>query len=241
MMPNTLFLRLEAPMQSWGERGQWSERDTAPEPTKSGIVGLLACALGWSDDARIANLSLAIRVGVRCDQVPNPATMMDYHTVGGGYTTPQLLTAEGVPKKSKGAPHTEPTKRYYLSDSSFLVAVQAEPERIQVLASAMQSPVWPLYLGRKCCVPTRPPFDGTGDCVSLEEALRKHPARLHAVRRGDQATLSARAVIECNAHDEGSVRRRDEITMPSLRVFGPRYSRDILIKDFPVEYLAEGD
>ncbi|MGD0905437.1 MAG: CRISPR-associated protein Cas5, partial [Terracidiphilus sp.] len=59
-MANTLFLRLESPLQSWGEDSQWSERRTAPDPTKSGIVGLLACALGWNDDEQIRNLSREI-------------------------------------------------------------------------------------------------------------------------------------------------------------------------------------
>ncbi|MGC8879968.1 MAG: CRISPR-associated protein Cas5, partial [Anaerolineae bacterium] len=32
-MANTLFLRLEGPLQAWGERARWRVRDTAPEPT----------------------------------------------------------------------------------------------------------------------------------------------------------------------------------------------------------------
>lgn len=231
-MPNTLFLYLEAPLQSWGERAQWSERDTALEPTKSGIVGLLACALGWAEDARIRELSQSIRVGVRCDQVGSPMILMDYHTVGGGYATPQLLTGEGKPKFSKGAPHTEPTKRYYLSDASFLVAVHAPPERIRQLTAAVQSPIWPMFLGRKSCVPTRPPFDGEGDFDSLEHALRAHPAR---TMRPPSSSDRLRAVIECSADEDNSLRRRDEITLPSLRVFGTRYSREIWLKNVPRE------
>ena len=56
-MANTLFLRLEGPLQSWGERGRWSVRDTALEPTKSGVIGLIACALGYRDDTQIRPLS----------------------------------------------------------------------------------------------------------------------------------------------------------------------------------------
>jgi CRISPR system Cascade subunit CasD len=237
-MPNTLFLRLEAPLQSWGERAQWSERDTAPEPTKSGIVGLLVCALGWDDDVRIRELSQSIRIGVRCDYISSPAMLVDYHTVGGGYTSPQLLTGEGKPKFSKGAPHTEPTKRYYLSDASFLVAVQATPDRIAQLSQAVQSPVWPVFLGRKSCVPTRPIYDDVGDYIDVEQSLRKHPARMIRPQRANASVkFDARAVIECHAGDEGSLRRRDEISLPSLRVFAPRYSREIWIKDISIELI----
>jgi len=44
---NTVFVRLEGPLQSWGTRARWGERDTELEPTKSGVIGLVACALGW--------------------------------------------------------------------------------------------------------------------------------------------------------------------------------------------------
>src|SRR5574341_814727 len=157
-MANTLFLRLTSPLQSWGEDSQWSERRTAPEPTKSGIVGLLSCALGWADDERIRNLSRRVRMGVRCDVPGTPSPLRDYHTVGGGYDKPQLLTAEGRPKyvTNTKKPHTEPTWRYYLCNASFLVAVQSDDATIKELAQAVQFPVWPIYLGRKSCVPTRP-------------------------------------------------------------------------------------
>jgi CRISPR system Cascade subunit CasD len=45
-MANTLFLRLEGPLQAWGERGRWSIRDSAAEPTKSGVIGLLVHGCG---------------------------------------------------------------------------------------------------------------------------------------------------------------------------------------------------
>ena len=64
-MANTLYLRLEGPLQSWGERGRWSIRDTGPEPTKSGVIGLLGCAMGVNDDRELRHLSQALRMGVR--------------------------------------------------------------------------------------------------------------------------------------------------------------------------------
>ena len=41
-----LVLRLEGPLQSWGENAKWDFRDSSTMPTKSGIVGLLGCAMG---------------------------------------------------------------------------------------------------------------------------------------------------------------------------------------------------
>lgn len=239
-MANTLFLRLESPLQSWGERGQWSVRDTAPEPTKSGIVGLLSCALGWRDDARIAALTHDIRVGVRCDLHGTPAPLEDYHTVGGGYRTPQLLNATGDLKLSSGRPHTEQTWRYYLCDASFLAAVQAPDARIEELTRAVQDPHWPIYLGRKSCVPTRPVFDGTGDYGSLREALQAHPARMlpdQRIQRNMSNKLTCRAVIECAAQNEGAVRRRDQLVSRAYRKHDPRYACEIRLEGVPVEWL----
>ena len=41
-----LILRLEGALQSWGENSKWDHRDTSVMPSKSGIVGMLGCALG---------------------------------------------------------------------------------------------------------------------------------------------------------------------------------------------------
>jgi CRISPR system Cascade subunit CasD len=218
-MANTLFLRLEGPLQSWGERARWSVRDTATEPTKSGVVGLLACALGLNDDDNLRGLSQSIRIGVRCDRPGTP--LVDYHTVGGGYGQPMLLTAEGKPKLSSGRPHNEQTWRSYLADASFLIAIQAEPELLSKLEEAVQKPVWPFYLGRKSCVPARPVFDGLGDFTDLEQALA---SRKMTVSKGSQPTVHVRSVLECSPSNEGATRRRDEIASRSRRTFLPRYA-----------------
>ncbi|WP_328965794.1 CRISPR-associated protein Cas5 [Streptomyces virginiae] len=46
-----MLLRLTGPLQSWGTHSHFNERDTAAFPTLSGVLGLLACALGrpWAE------------------------------------------------------------------------------------------------------------------------------------------------------------------------------------------------
>lgn len=221
-MANTLFLRLEGPLQAWGERARWSVRDSAPEPTKSGVVGLLGCALGLKADEDLRDLSRSLRMGVRCDRPGSP--LVDYHTVCGG-----VLSAEGKVKKtaSTGKAETVVSHRSYLCDACFLVALQVTHgpnDLIERLATAVQQPNWPVYLGRKSCVPSVPVFAGVGDFPSLENALAAWPAQ-DGNRPG--GAKRARAVIECSV-DQG-VRRRDEVESNHYRTFGPRHTVDAYV------------
>ena len=213
-MANTLFLQLEGALQSWGERAHWSVRDTAPEPTKSGIVGLLGCALGLKADEDLRQLSRSLRLGVRCDR---PGLLLiDYHTVSGG-----VLSAQGKIKKTAGTGKAETVLswRHYLCDASFLVALQSnDPELIDRLAEAVQDPHWPIYLGRKSCPPSRPPFVKVGDYPDLKSALES--VEIYSNRA--EQTIQAPAVLEC-APEKGT-RRRDEISSNSRRTFLPRYT-----------------
>ena len=76
----TLLLRLAGPMQSWGTASKFRERDTEREPSKSGVVGLVAAALGRPRTAPIADLA-AFEMGVRVDH--EGVLQRDYQTVGG--------------------------------------------------------------------------------------------------------------------------------------------------------------
>lgn len=212
-MPNTLFLRLEGPLQSWGERGRWSVRDSAPEPTKSGVVGLLACALGLGEDDDVRALSQQLRVGVRCDRPGTP--LVDYHTVVGG-----VMSAEGKIKRtaSTGEPETVVSWRQYLCDASFLVAVHANETLIGRLSAAVQSPKWPVFLGRKSCLPSCPVYEGVGDYPSLAAALADPPLAERA------ASKTVRTVVESSPAQ--GIRRRDEVLSRRYRTFGPRHVQE---------------
>ena len=63
----TLLLRLAAPLQSWGVSSKFEIRETTKEPTKSGVIGLVAAALGRSRDESVEDLS-CLKFGVRIDQ-----------------------------------------------------------------------------------------------------------------------------------------------------------------------------
>jgi CRISPR system Cascade subunit CasD len=142
----TLVLRLAGPLQSWGIAGQFGRRDTHTQPTKSGVVGMIAACLGRERGADIADLT-SLLMGVRVDQ---PGTLLeDYHTISrtDGSTLP---TASGRSKPDL----TAETWRWYLADAVFLVTLTGEGILLGVIAEAIDHPVYAPALGRRSCAPT---------------------------------------------------------------------------------------
>jgi CRISPR-associated protein Cas5/CasD subtype I-E len=91
-------------------------------------------------------------MGVRID-VPG-IRWWDYHTVGAG-TAMRIATG-----KTKPGPML--TRREYLCDASFLVALRGDPGIVAELVAAVRNPRWAPYLGRKCCPPSRPLLEHPG-------------------------------------------------------------------------------
>lgn len=79
--PHVLLIRLAGPLQSWGLTGRFARRDTHTRPTKSGVIGLCAAALGLAREEPLGELA-EVLFGVRADRPGTP--LRDYHTVGGG-------------------------------------------------------------------------------------------------------------------------------------------------------------
>ncbi|MFC9409393.1 type I-E CRISPR-associated protein Cas5/CasD [[Kitasatospora] papulosa] len=160
-----LLLRLTGPLQSWGLHSHFNERDTAAFPTRSGVIGMLASALGRHRDHPIDDLT-ALHLTVRTDR---PGVLLrDLHTVGGGLPgKATVTTAEG--KKRHGDTGTLLTHRYYLADAAFTVALttpQATTDTQVLLnrcAKALRTPQWSLHLGRRSCPPEGPILLGQSD------------------------------------------------------------------------------
>ncbi|MFE0268904.1 type I-E CRISPR-associated protein Cas5/CasD [Nocardiopsis alba] len=149
-----LLLRLAAPLQSWGERSHFTtERDTAAFPTRSGVLGLLSCALGryrGQDNGDLRRLRLTVRVD-------RPGYVLrDLHTVGGGLAPKDTVrTAKGGTRGENRS--TVYGHRLYLADAAFVCALSCTDVAVlDRCAEALMSPRWPLYLGRRGCPPEGP-------------------------------------------------------------------------------------
>lgn len=136
-MTTTLLIDIAAPMQAWGDSSRFTQRHTRAEPTKSGVVGLLAAALGRRRTDPIEDLA-RLRFGVRTDQ---PGRLeRDFQT--------EIDWRSG---KSKALTH-----RYYLADAKFVAATEGPIEVLEGLVSALANPTFPLYLGRRAFPPAGP-------------------------------------------------------------------------------------
>ncbi|KFF98126.1 CRISPR-associated protein [Streptomyces scabiei] len=158
-----LLLRLAGPLQSWGERSHFNERDTARFPTRSGVIGLIAAALGRHRGAGIDDLT-GLSITIRTDR---PGIILrDLHIVGGGLPAKATVTtAEG--KKRPGDTGTLLTHRSYLADAAFTLALTAgaDTDLLDRVATALAAPHWPPYLGRRSCPPEGPLLLGQFDDV----------------------------------------------------------------------------
>jgi CRISPR system Cascade subunit CasD len=197
---SALTLLLAGPLQAWGESSRHMTRSTLAHPSKSGVTGLLAAALGMGrGDERIRELA-ALRFGVRIDQPGQLLT--DYHTVSGASQSPldpekqRLPTADGgtlQPAKS-----IKVTYRHYLADARFVAALQGDPDLLTGAWDALARPRYPLYLGRRSCPPANRIRLRLWHAATIEEALALTPwaAAEHVTRRYNEPEIDLRVIID---------------------------------------------
>lgn len=160
-----MLLRLEGILQSWGEHSRWDHRDSADMPTKSGVIGLLGCALGFPrGDERLRELAENLTMAVRTDRMGVVTT--DFHTVQS--RVGKFSNAEGKPRGD-----TIITQREYMQDACYTVFLTSNDEWLSACENALRHPVWVPSLGRRSCPPSRPllPFM-TEAYETLEDAVQ---------------------------------------------------------------------
>lgn len=175
-----LLLRLAGPMQAWGVKSRFTVRATELAPTKSGVVGMLASAVGRRRTDPIEDL-LALRFGVRKDQ---PGSVIrDFHTA--------------VP--TDGRKPMPLSNRYYLADAVFLAGIEGDRALLEGIDEALRHPAFPLYLGRRSCPPTHPVSLGLREAALLD-ALRAEPwLASEWFRRRRREGLNAEILIDQEA------------------------------------------
>lgn len=243
-----LLLRLAGPMQSWGIQSRFSHRDTAREPTKSGVIGLLCAALGRSRQESVDDLA-ALAMAVRVDR--EGLLAREFQTIGGGKPSKEFAEIHGLlysaqhrqfiyeGSRADGTRSRDPSKstdiseRYYLADASFLVALGGDRPLLEKLHHALENPVWPLYLGRKGFVPAEPVLELPEPLrigSTPEEVLRHEPwmpdRPWRPARRREKKPEHLRLILESD--DPGSGQPRNDVPVSferGKRAFRQRYVR----------------
>lgn len=224
----TLLLRLVGPMQSWGTTSRFDQRDTGKEPSKSGVVGLLAAALGidreeWPDLEPLTRLTM----GVRHDRPGVPKR--DYQTAGCA-AADTIIKADGKQAKDGGVV----SQRFYLADACFLVGLEGkEVTLLKKIHAALQNPFWTLALGRKSYVPSELVWmeDGLQD-APLMEVMARWPWIANQ-RKWEE--FPEKLLVSYESADGSGVLKMDQpLSSFAERRFGSRFVRSEWIP-FPQE------
>lgn len=198
----TLLLRLTGPVQSWGSSSRFVRRTTEPHPTKSGVLGLLAAALGRRRTDPIEDL-LGLRFGVRLDRPGE--VIRDFQTA-----------------RSLDGEHSMPlSTRYYLADAAFLAGLEGSGDLVATVLEALRRPVFPLYLGRRSCPPVGPVVVGVRE-RTLWDTLVAEPVVGRVESRGRPRGGRVEVVIDADAAPTDVRRREGLVTIRDVpRSFDP--------------------
>lgn len=205
----TVLLRLNGPLQSWGSESYYDNRDTDYFPTKSGVLGMVAAAMGLERGALLTELT-SVKFGIRVDNQ-------------GEYLNDFQITDMGK-KLNKNL-----SNRRYLSDATFLVGLSTEDEKLAVkIKEAILHPLYIMYLGRRSCPPTQPVFLKTVES-ELYDALYDEDWLFPEWRRNEifksKDRIYLRIVVESN---EGHLKKDVPVDFNSQhRQYEYRYIKEM--------------
>jgi CRISPR system Cascade subunit CasD len=217
-----LALFLDAPLQSWGYQSRFDRRTTLSWPTRSGVVGMMAAAMGIARGdreglSRFQSLRMTTLFMEPEDEGKREpgSRLMDFHTVGGGYDA--KTERHYMPRKAGGGtPATVVSRREYLQDAKFGVLLSGLSEILKKIGSALDNPKWGIFLGRKSCIPASPVCQGR---FSEAEAAIK---RLEEI----SGWKVRRTIREVRSFKEGRNTLMDIPVDFEKRLFSPRFIRD---------------
>lgn len=162
-MPRFLILTLEAPLMAFGDEIVDAFGKVRRFPGVSNLTGLLANALGWTRGRRREHqrlqerLLFAVRLDRPGEEIPDFQTAK-LEANDRGWTTRGVYEGRAGGAATYESPHIR--YRDMIADGAVTVALGLAPEdeapTLDDLASALEAPARPLFLGRKPCLPSRP-------------------------------------------------------------------------------------
>ena len=160
-------LCLSGMMQGYSESRFIFKRETKSVPTQRAVIGMIAAAEGiLRDDVealenlknKLIESTGTISTKLTDFQTVRPVENSKLSKLAGVCKEKPFLTASGSHKEALPLFEKE-----YITNGNFTVYVAGEENEIMKAAEALQRPVFPVYLGRKCCPPAQPVFGGLAD------------------------------------------------------------------------------
>ena len=177
-----LILALESPLMAFGGETIDNLGVIRWFPSASMLTGLLANALGWRRIERERHQQLQDRLvfAARIDREPAGGVRMTDFQTAAINNTEQSWTTRGYPEGRGGGTYQNHLRyRDYFADMRVTVALRLDAEgdepTLDNLATALQEPARPLFIGRKPCLPSTPLFGGYSDGNSALAALLATP------------------------------------------------------------------
>lgn len=196
-----VVLVFDAPLMSFGAVVVDQINRTDPLPYRAMLTGLCANALGLQRSDEVAHEALQRRLRYAARQDRKGTLLVDFQTVDLGdegsmgsdlgWTFRGEIEGRGGGNASLG---THIRHRHYLADAIVTVVLTLDPPdddpSLDTVSEALQRPARPLFVGRKCAIPSRPIWAGRVEAPSLRAALSQIP-RAATLRPGDPSRADA--------------------------------------------------
>lgn len=170
-----LKLNLEAPLVSFSADTIYNDlHPTAYRPSKSQIIGMIGAAMGIKREEieRLNELDQKYDIFIPEANHSVPRIYEDFQvvskrkTLSGRLAGSDLTVSENdqflaFSGKFASGKHTLVIRKQYLENlGPFIVYLLGSEEDLREAEQALKAPYYPLYIGRKCCIPSAPICNG---------------------------------------------------------------------------------
>lgn len=184
-------------MASWGDIAVGEQRGSWGRPSRSGVLGMVAAALGFERANRTAHDELEKGLGfaVRVDRPGRP--LRDYHTVQSptSFKNSRWSTRRDELDRNNDL-NTLLSDRSYLVEADAVVLLWRREETplpaLNEIAEHLAKPTFALFLGRKSCPLGLP----------LKPHIIEAPTPVDALAAYDAASISERVIQISNFRDQ---------------------------------------
>jgi CRISPR-associated protein Cas5/CasD subtype I-E len=233
-------------MQSYADTGFGQLREAGPFPSRAAVLGIVAAAEGIGrGDPELVTLHKLFRVDIAT--VRSGRIARDYHSVEARLRRDDVERFETWERPQRG--NKTLTWRAYHHDAHFVALVKSDDETaVSRAVSALRSPVYTAFLGRRSCPPSTPllPAEVTGNpykemlaAVSKtrrvmpktgERRWGRRPTRIHVYLDGRYATCPEEFGLVNPTYGT----RRDLLVTP-VRAFVSRPYTHVVLPQMPKE------